>query len=217
MLEQGTKKRNVACAFDWPGWDRSARLTHDVLPVLEAYRPRYAQVAALAGYGAEFDALGALEVVEQLPGTAMTDYYGVSARAAAPEHEPMTDAECDRKLALLRAAWRTFDETAARVTGELRKGPRGGGRERDRIVQHVNAAEMGEFARKVGVTVPEDRIEATVADPAALAAYREEFVAAVRDHHERGAQARSWQLPFLVRRCTWHMLDHAWEIEDRAP
>jgi len=31
MLEQGKKKRVVACAFDWPGWDRSAPMGQDVL------------------------------------------------------------------------------------------------------------------------------------------------------------------------------------------
>src|SRR5437763_2968908 len=99
MLEQGRKKRVVACAFDWPGWDRSARIGADVLAVLAAYRPRYARVAELAGFGAEFAALGELQVVERLDGIGMTDYYGVSGRTAGPENEPMTDAECERKLA----------------------------------------------------------------------------------------------------------------------
>src|SRR3954465_6692642 len=92
MLEQGKKKRVVACAFDWPGWDRSARMGQDVLAVLEAYRPRYAKVAELAGYGPEFTSTGELEVVEKLPGIGMTDYYGVSGRAAAPEHDVMTES-----------------------------------------------------------------------------------------------------------------------------
>src|SRR6185369_7923175 len=69
----------------------------DVLAVLAAYRPRYARVADLAGYGAEFAATGELEVVERLDGIGMTDYYGVSGRPAGPEHDPMTDAECERK------------------------------------------------------------------------------------------------------------------------
>ena len=42
MLEQGKKKRVVACAFDWPGWDRSAKTEDDALRVLTVYRPRYA-------------------------------------------------------------------------------------------------------------------------------------------------------------------------------
>ena len=211
MLEQGKKKRVVACAFDWPGWDRSARIGHDVLAVLDAYRPRYAKVAELAGFGAEFGATGELEVVERLDGIGMTDFYGVSGRAAAPEYDPMTEAECERKIALLRACWSTFDDVAARVSPELRKGPRGGGREKDQIIRHVNGAEIDEFAPKVGVKVP----LATIDDPEALRAYRAAVIAGIRDHHARGEPARSWALQFLIRRCAWHMLDHAWEMEDR--
>lgn len=211
MLEQGKKKRVVACAFDWPGWDRSARIGQDVLAVLAAYRPRYARVADLAGYGAEFAATGELEIVERLDGIGMTDYYGLSGRPAGPEYDPMTDAECERKVALLQASWRTFDDFAARVSPELRKGPRGGGRERDEIIAHVNGAEIYEFAPKVGVKVPLE----TRADAEALGAYRNAFVDAIREYHARGEPARSWALQFLIRRCAWHMLDHAWELEDR--
>jgi hypothetical protein len=211
MLEQGRKKRVVACAFDWPGWDRSARIGADVLAVLDAYRPRYAKVAELAGCGAAFRDTGEFVVVERLDGIGMTDYYGVSGRPAGPENAPMTDAECERKVALLQASWRTFDDLAARVSAELRKGPRGGGRERDHIIRHVNGAEIGGFAPKVGVKVPPE----TMDDGEALRAYRDAFVEAIRDHHARGEPARSWALQFLIRRCAWHMLDHAWELEDR--
>jgi len=150
-------------------------------------------------------------VVERLDGIGMTDFYGVSGRAAAPENDPMTHAECERKIALLRASWSTFDDAAARVSPELRKGPRGGGRERDQIVWHVNCAEIGIFAPKVGVKVPQE----TVGDAEALRAYRDAFVEGIREYHARGEPARSWALQFLIRRCAWHMLDHAWELEDR--
>jgi hypothetical protein len=211
MLEHGKKKRVVACAFDWPGWDRSARIGEDVLAVLAAYRPRYTRVAELAGYGTEYDATGELEVVEQVEGIGMTDYYGLSGRAAAPEKAAMTDPECERKIALLQAAWTTFDDMAARVSDELKKGPRGGGWEKDRIIGHVNGAEINEFSPKVGVKVPLE----TKDDPKALRAYRDAFVEGIRAHHTRGEPARSWALQFLIRRCAWHMLDHAWELEDR--
>ena len=211
MVESGKKKRVVACAFDWPGWDRSTKLGQDHLAGLDSYRPRFAEVAELAGYGDEFARLGDLEVVEELDGIGMTDYYGVSGRPASAEDDAMTEADVERKIALLEASWKTFDDTAARVSDELRKGPRGGGREKERIVRHVNGAEIDEFAPKVGVTVPME----TRDDPAALHAYRAAFVEAIREHHERGESARSWKLQFLIRRCAWHMLDHAWELEDR--
>jgi hypothetical protein len=211
MLEQGKKKRVVACAFDWPGWDRSVRIGQDVLAVLAAYRPRYAKVAELAGFGAEFGATGEFEVVERVDGIGMTDYFGVSGRPAGPEHDPMTEAECERKVALLQASWSTFDDMAARVSAELRKGPRGGGWPKDRIIRHVNGAEIDEFAPKVGVKVPLE----TRDDAEALRAYREAFVKGILEHHASGEPARSWPLQFLIRRCAWHMLDHAWELEDR--
>jgi len=148
MLEHGKKKRVVACAFDWPGWDRSAKKSDDVLAVLEAYRPRYAEVAALAGFGAEFDAADGFAVVEQLDGIGMTDYYGLSGRPATPETGPMTAAEAERKIALLEACWRTFDETAARVSHELRTGPRGGGWEKERASSVTSTAQRSSSSHR---------------------------------------------------------------------
>jgi hypothetical protein len=104
MIERGKKKRVVACAFDWPGWDRSAKTEDAALQVLDAYRPRYAKVAALAGLASEFGAAGELTVVERRPGNGMTDYYGVSGMSAETELEPMSEAECERKIALLGAS-----------------------------------------------------------------------------------------------------------------
>ena len=212
MIEMGRRKPvAVASAFDWPGWDRSGKGEEDALRVLETYRPRYAPVAALAGLADEFKRAGDPEVVERIEGIGMTDFYGLSMKSAAAEQEQMTDAECERKIALLRACWTYFDDVAARVSAELRKGPRGGGRDRDRIVQHVNANEVGDFSRKVGVTAPDDAWE----DPAALEAYREEFTAAIRDYNARGAAARNWTVQFVIRHSAYHVLDHAWEMEDR--
>ena len=151
MVERGKNKRTVACAFDWSGWDRSGKTEEDALRVLESYRPRYAKVAALAGLSDAFGATGELAVVERLEGIGMTDYYGLSGRSARPEQDQMTEPECERKIALLRASWTYFDDVAARVSPELRKGPRGGGRDRDEIVRHVNGTELLEYGKKVRV------------------------------------------------------------------
>ncbi|MFL5756042.1 MAG: hypothetical protein ACJ77N_07045 [Chloroflexota bacterium] len=215
MVEVGKKKRVLASAFDWPGWERSAKTEPEALATLAAYRARYATVAELAGLGDAFGATGEIEVVERLEGTGMTDFYGVSGRTAAPEHEQMSDAECERKLALLRASWTRFDEVASRVSAELRKGPRGGGRDRDRIVRHANGAEIEEFAKKVGVITPPDVWQHPEQHRDAIRAHREALAAAIREHNARGASARSWTVQFLLRRCAYHMLDHAWEMEDR--
>lgn len=212
MIEQGRKKPvAVAVAFDWPGWERSGRSEEDALGVLDTYRQRYAKVAKLAGLEDEFDAIGDPVVVERVEGIGMTDFYGLSMRAAGPEQQQMSNAECERKITLLRASWTHFDDVASRVSAELRKGPRGGGRDRDRIVEHVNNVEISDFAQKVGLTTP---IEAQQ-DPDALRAYREEFCAAIREYNARGAAARNWTVQFVIRHSAYHVLDHAWEMEDR--
>lgn len=214
MVEHGKKRAvAVASAFDWPGWDRGAKSEDGALEVLAAYRPRYARVAELAGLGDEFGATGEMEVVEHVVGTGMTDFYRLSARSAGPEHVPMSEAECERKIALLQACWAYFDDVASRVSAELRKGPRGGGRDRDRIVRHTNGAEIEEFARKVDVVTAEDAWQNP--NPDSLRTHREAFCTAIRDHNARGLPARTWTVQFLIRRCAYHMLDHAWEMEDR--
>jgi hypothetical protein len=212
MVERGKKKRTVACAFDWSGWDRSGRTEEAALQVLESYRPRYAKVAVLAGLSDEFSAAGELTVVERLEGIGMTDYYGLSGRPAGPEQDQMTEQECERKVALLWASWTYFDDVASRVSPELRKGPRGGGRERDEIIRHVNGTELVEYGKKVGVRSSPNAWR----NHDELRAHRDAFSAAIRETNARGAAAGSWwTVQFLIRRCAWHMLDHAWEMEDR--
>jgi hypothetical protein len=212
MIERGRKKPvAVATAFDWPGWDRSGKSENEALQVLAAYRPRYAKIAKLAGLAGEFRAAGEMKVVERIEGVGMTDFYGLSYRSAGPEHEPMSHAACERKIALLRASWTYFDNVASRVSPELRKGPRGGGRDRDAIVRHTNGAEIYEFAKKVGINT---RLEARE-HPDELRAHRDAFCAAIRDYNARGAAARTWTVQFVIRHSAYHMLDHAWEMEDR--
>jgi hypothetical protein len=212
MVERGKKKKSVACAFDWPGWDRWGKTEEAALEVLESYRPRYAKVAALAGLAKEFRAAGELTVVERLEGIGMTDFYGLSGRPAEPEQVQMTTAECERKIALLRASWTYFDDMAGRVSPELRKGPRGGGRERDEIVRHVNVNEIVDYGKKVGVRWSPDAWK----DADELRAYRDAFCEGIRQTNALGAAAGSWwTVQFLIRRTAWHVLDHAWEMEDR--
>jgi hypothetical protein len=212
MIELGRKKPDaVAVAFDWPGWERSGKSEDDALRVLDTYRGRYAKVAELAGVAEEFSGIGEQVVVEHVEGIGMTDFYGLSMKAAGPEQEQMSDAACERKIALLRACWTYFDDVASRVSGELRKGPRGGGRDRDRIIQHVNNVETGDFALKVGVVTPTEAWR----DPGALQTYRDAFCAAIRNYNARDAAARNWTVQFVLRHSAYHVLDHAWEMEDR--
>ena len=212
MIERGSKKAvAVAVALDWPGWNRNGKSEAEALEVLAAYRPRYAKIAKLAGLADVFRAAGEIVVVERVKGSGMTDFYGLSYRSSGSEHEPISDAACERKIALLRASWTHFDDVASRVSAELRPGPRGGGRNREKIIRHANGAEIHEFAKKVGVNTPLDARER----PDDLRAHREAFCAAIRDYNARGAPARTWTVQFVIRHAAYHMLDHAWEMEDR--
>lgn len=213
VLERGPKgKKVVAFAVDWPGWSRGARTPESALQTLESYRKRYRPIADGAGLASEFDGAGALEVVEDRVGTGSTDFWGISFSPSGLEQEPLGEAEIDRKIRLLRSCWAFFDGVAARVTAEMRKGPRGGGRDRDRIVRHTIGTEIQLFAKRIGMQGPQDGIPAGDA----LASYREAYVAAMRAYNSgEGRRMRSWNLPFLIRHTAFHVMDHAWEMEDK--
>jgi hypothetical protein len=214
VVERGTKgKKAVAFSLDWPGWSRGAKSSEIALDTLEAYRERYRPVAELAGMAAEFDAAGPLEVVEDRVGTGSTDFWGISFSPSSTEHGPMPEAEIERKLRLLQAAWAFFDAVAARVSPEMRMGPRGGGRDRNRIVRHTIRTESEDFAKQVGIRIPEEG----ALSPDGLKQHRRDYLAAMRAYNEGRIEKkmRSWTLPFLIRHSAFHTLDHAWEMEDK--
>src|SRR5512132_3298263 len=154
VIEHGTKdKRSVAFSLDWPGWSRGAKTAGLALETLEAYRQRYRPVAALAGMADEFDGAGSLEVVEDRVGTGSTDFWGISFSASSTEQGPLTEAECDRGVTRLPAAAAYVDSVASRASPEMRKGQRGGGRDRDRIVSHVIRWESENLATGVGLMI----------------------------------------------------------------
>jgi hypothetical protein len=210
MIEQG-KRKAVAAAFDWPGWVRPGATEAEALRVLASYRERYAPVAGLAGMAGEFAAAGELDIVERIPGVGTTDFWGLSAKPASAEIGPLGEAAFERKVSLLRACWGRFDEVAAHVSAEMRKGVRGGGRDRDQIWRHVVVTEAVDFGKKIGVGLTRDEALA----PGGLEAHREAFSAALRDHNVRGLPARSWELQYLLRHAAYHVMDHAWEMEDK--
>jgi hypothetical protein len=214
VIERGPKeKRSVAFALDWPGWSRGARRAEVAVETLESYRERYRPIAALAGMAREFAATGPLKIVEETVGTGSTDFWGISFAPCSAEPEPMGEAELERGITLLRACWAFFDDVAARVSPQMRKGPRGGGRDRDTIIRHTIRNESESFARQVGLRIEEDAALA----PDALRRYRDDYVAAMRAYNagEVEPRMRSWTLPFLIRHSAFHTLDHAWEMEDK--
>ena len=214
VIEHGTKdKRSVAFSLDWPGWSRGAKTAELALETLESYRERYRPIARLAGMASEFDAAGPLKVVEDRVGTGSTDFWGISFSPSSTEQGPLTEDELDRRITILRACWTFFDEVAARVSPEMRKGPRGGGRDRNRIVRHTIRTESEDFAKQVGIRIPEE----AALTPDGLKQHRTAYIAAMRDYNAGKIEKRmrSWTLPFLIRHSAFHTLDHAWEMEDK--
>ncbi|HEV7809731.1 MAG TPA: hypothetical protein VGO64_03960 [Candidatus Limnocylindrales bacterium] len=214
VVEHGPKdKRAVAFSLDWPGWSRGAKSGELALEMLEAYRPRYRPIADLAGMVDDFDEAGALEVVEDRVGPGSTDFWGISFSPSSTEQGPLDEARLERGLTLLQACWTFFDSVAARVSLEMRKGPRGGGRDRNRIVRHTIRTESEDFAKQVGLRIPEE----AALTPEGLRQHRESYLAAMRAYNAGQVERRmrSWTLPFLIRHSAFHTLDHAWEMEDK--
>ena len=215
MLEIGPHgKRVVAVAPDWPGLERGAKTKEAAIARLQAYLPRYAPVTKLAGMGAEFAAIAAdaatVNVVEHYPGTGSTDFWGVSFAFSDIDRQAVSSEALERELTLMQACWVFFDDVRSRVSAEMQKGPRGGGRDRDRIVQHTLGAEQ-DWAAKLGLRTPEG---ALLTDES-LRAYRDAYCNAIRALHAQGKLARTWPLRYLIRHTAYHTLDHAWEMEDK--
>jgi hypothetical protein len=213
VLERGPKeKKFVAYAIDWPGWSRGAKSPELALSTLESYRERYRPIARAAGMGKAFDAEGEFNTIEERVGTSSTDFWGISFSPSSSEVGPMEKSELDRKIKLLQACWKYFDGVAERVSPEMKKGPRGGGRDRDHIVRHTIRAESEDMAKRVGLRIP----EGGALTPEGLTDYRAAYVAAMRAYNAGGLKPmRSWTLPFLIRHSAFHVLDHAWEMEDK--
>src|SRR5512146_1776256 len=139
-LEIGPKGKKVAAvAPDWPGLERGAKTGEAAIARLQAYLPRYAPVAKLAGMHAEFVAVATVDVVERYPGAGSTDFWGISFGFSGIDRQAMSSEELERDLTLLQACWAFFDGVRSRVSAEMQRGPRGGGRDRDHIVRHTFA------------------------------------------------------------------------------
>jgi hypothetical protein len=216
-LEIGTT-RIFAGAIDWPGWCRSARTEADALQALVAYGPRY---QAVVGRGTPpFHAppdVSKLMVVERLEGGSGTD-FGVPGRAPVADERPLDERELARFRRLLARCWSVFDAAAAAAVGvELRKGPRGGGRDLDKIVAHVRGADEG-YLVQLGSRVPKPKRQGAAPEEVLRATILDALAARARGQSpaDPNKVKKLWSPRYHVRRATWHLLDHAWEIEDRA-
>lgn len=194
-----TAKRSFACAVDWPGWSRSGRSEADALEVLAGYRARYEGACGAVPDSADF------VVVERLPGDATTA-FGAPSRIPALDHAALAPAALSERIGILQAAWVFLEQVLATSPKLLRKGPRGGGRDRDDMLTHIVAAER-RYAAKVGLRVKQfDPL-----DPGARSSLREHVV-----DHLPTATGTDWPVPFAIRQLAWRVLDHAWELQDRS-
>ncbi len=211
------KKRVMAGAVEWPGWSRIGRSEEAALQALFDYGPRYAQVLRSASIAFEPPGdLGDFSVAERLEGDSSTD-FGIPG-ATSSDDQPVDAAELEYFQSLLRAYWQSFNAAVEAAAGkELRKGPRGGGRETEKIIEHVLGAHQGYLATlgwkfKLGETAglgeKLSRIQQATLEGLAASMRGE-----LPTHGPRGG--RRWTARYFVRRSAWHILDHAWEIEDR--
>ena len=212
QVEQPTRnKKWVAVAVDWPGLERGGRSEAEALEKVQSYLPRYLPIAKRARLGKELSDQTRLDVVERYRGVGSTDFWGISFAPSSLDRLPMDPAVFERNVRLLRAAWAHFDSVAASVSAALRPGPRGGGRDRERIIQHVLIVEGQDFAKRVKVPAELDEL----LSPDGLAAHRDRFVDAMRAWYAEGKPLGNWTIPYLLRHTAYHATDHAWEMEDR--
>ena len=206
-LELGRRKV-FAAAVRWPGWCRSGKTEEEALEALSEYQTRYAPVAGRAGI--RFPArLGPWEVVERVKGDATTD-FGAPGAVPALDREPVTATQARRLATLVQAAWEELAAVTAATPASLRKGPRGGGRDRDKMVAHVAGAEAA-YARKLGTGVTAAEIRQHGTD-----FVREGIVAVLASARKPPEDPKRWPAPYGARRVAWHALDHAWEMQDRS-
>ena len=145
----------------WPGPAGADRGRHPRtrLAVLADYAPRYAVVAKLArvrfspAYGDE------LTVVDEVPGDRTTGFGAPNKRAATDARDAHARPRRRRRCACSRQSWAELDRLAVEAPEQLRKGPRGGGRDRDKVVaaRHRGRAVLRPQGRGAPPAVPRRR------------------------------------------------------------
>jgi hypothetical protein len=216
-VEQG-KRWSYAVAVEWPGWCRHARGDGDPVAELIAVAPRYQ--AALAMRGLPFappSGVAGVEVVEVLEGNSGTE-WGVPSVVPAADLRPLDEAETQRLAAILQATWLAFDRAVEEAEGhDLRKGPRGGGRDLDALIRHCVDSDLA-YLSNLGSrrpSIPDDdwRTLETAIRERAIEAFHDR--AAGRPVRDPNRVSKLWTPRFYARYVAWHQLVHAWEIEDR--
>lgn len=209
-LEVG-RKRAFAWAVDWPGWCRGGKDPEFAIVSLLDHAGRYAVVARTANLVLPAVDADLLETVATVEGGSGTE-FGVPSSILDLDRLALDGPGAARLASLVEASWIVFDRVAAGAPAELRKGPRGGGRDRDKVIGHVVEADHA-YAREIGVRLPTPSPD----DRAAVSAERAAMAAVLREPTDGSPLAdRKWTVRYAARRIAWHALDHAWEIEDRT-
>lgn len=194
-LETG-KKSVFAVSLDWPGWCRRGRDADDALEQFREYESRYALIIS-----ADF-ATDDVEIVGNVAGTPITDFGAPRALGPWDDHPDAGDVRLVH-LDVLRECWAYFDTVVVAAPERLTKGPRGGGRDRDDIADHVREAERA-YASKIGLRIaprtPWERQRSLLGE-----------------HLASESEDDKWPADFAIRIIAWHVVDHAWEIQDKTP
>ena len=201
---EAAAKKAFATAVDWPGWSRSGKTEELAIEALASYADRYAPVAELAGEAFPKTGSFDMDVVERTGGGGGTE-FGVPSNVTDQDRRRVTKRDGERLARLVEAAWRSFDAVAKAAPEELRKGPRGGGRDTSKVVAHVTEADEA-YAREMGI-----KLKAPIED------VRAAMLDVLREPSDGSPIAgRRWTSRYAAHRIAWHALDHAWEIEDRS-
>jgi hypothetical protein len=217
-IETG-KVKTFASAVGWPGWSRAGRDEDQALQALVGYGPRYAQVLESGDINFQPPTeTGQLIIVGRYAGNATTD-FGSPAIIPDADRQLFDQQVFAHSRTILQACWDAFDRAIQAAAGiELRKGPRGGGRDLDKIIQHITEADQAYLKRiawkqKIGngLDIANQLIRTR---QAILDALQTVVTEPLPDHGPRGGVI--WPARYFVRRTAWHVLDHTWEIEDRV-
>ena len=216
-FEKG-EKRTFAGALDWPGWCRSGRDEESALQALLEYGPRYARVLRASRLGFKPPGeVSSFVVVERLKGNATTD-FGAPGIPPAYDNEPIKPKELAQFEKILKACLQTCATNVKKAAGKsLRTGPRGGGRQLESMLEHVLGSDEG-YLNQVGWKFKRDNtVELTqqlkLSHAAILRALAASAKGEIPAKGPRGGVR--WTARYFARRLAWHILDHAWELEDR--
>lgn len=218
VVVEAAPKRTFVSATDWPGWARGGRTQDAAIETFLAYGPRYAAVVNEVARFTPASGSADLNVIERIEGDSGTE-FGIPSGFAKADLRPIDAAELARQTAILEACRKVFDAAAAGAVGvTLRLGPRGGGRSLEKIVRHVVEADQA-YLQQLGTKPPKWQSQAVEDYGRAIRDLQDQaFAARVRGESPPNPNAvrKLWSPRYFLRRAAWHLLDHAWKLEDRS-